>query len=435
MGALLVPNSYSYVGYVTGNVLLVICFFLTLLGGGITWWLFLLFDSPEYPIKTMADIANILGGPFWKHLTIFLQMIAMLLTAASCLITATESVIILRDQRICWAGVIALMCGVLAMLCLFKQLSNLGKACLVASFMNYISLFVQMGYVGEPNWKNAEMILGLTEDTVVTYLFAPGTLVNKLVAISNISYVFAGSIVFPEIISEMRRPYEFWKSMLLAQFLILAIYLIFGNVFYSRQGQFSNSPAVFGISNIKAMKGLSFITFLVGSVQARFYGHLPAKIAYKMYLPKLFKNLKFESKRGTLLWFVTVAVFWICIWIVSVGVPNVTSISSFTSALAMIPLTYVIPYWYNIMALCIKSNAEKISHYDASTGQVIGYQGSFMQHLRVGFKAHGILTSLYGIFSLASLAFAAMGIYGSVEYMKVIFSSTPATSFSCTSPI
>lgn len=438
MGAYLVPNSVAMLGYAPSNVMLVICFFMTLAAGGITWWIFLLFDSPEYPVKTFADIADILGGKFWKQLVIFLQVIAMILTAATSVIGAAEAVIILRTNRMCWVGLLVLLVGLQAIFGHIKQLSNLGKYCLFVSFCNYINLFVQLGYVNgtEPNWENAKNILGLDQAPIMTYGIAPDqTLVNRIVAISNISYVFAGSVVFPEIISELRRPWDFWKSMICAQTLIFCTYMIYGNFYYANQGQFANSPAVFGISDMSALKGLGFITFLTGFIQGIFYGHLSCKIAYKNYLPLIFKRLKFNSKTGFLLWSATCIAIWAIVFVIAAGVPQVSAVSSFTSALTMIPLTYVIPYIFHMWTLFVKGNAERIESYDASTLTTSSKDVSFKTFISNGFKENWAISTFYICLSLASLSFSALGLYGSVEYMKVIFDTTAATSFACSSPI
>lgn len=438
MGAYLVPNSVAMLGYAPSNVMLVVCYFMTLAAGGITWWMFLLFDSPEYPIKTFADIAYILGGKFWKQLVIFLQVIAMILTAATSLIGATEAIIILRTERVCWVGLLVLLVGLQGIFGHIKQLSNLGKYCLFVSFCNYINLFVQLGYINgtEPNWDNAKSILGLDQAPIVTFGITPDqTLVNKIVAISNISYVFAGSVVFPEIISELRRPWDFWKSMICAQSLIFCTYMIYGNFYYANQGQFANSPAVFGISNNNALKGLGFVTFLTGFIQGIFFGHLSCKIAYKNYLPLIFRRLKFNSKKGFLLWSATCILIWIIVFVIAAGVPQVSAVSSFTSALTMIPLTYVIPYLFHMWALFVKKNAEHIKNFDASSLTFSPQKVSLMTFITRGFKDNWAVSAFYICLSLASLSFSGLGLYGSVEYMKVIFDTTAATSFSCSSPI
>lgn len=436
MGAYLVPNSISMLGYVPSNITLVICCFVTLFSGGVIWWVFLLFDSPEYPVKTFADLAYIIGGNPCKQGVIFLQLIATLLSSATILISAAECVIILRTTRMCWVGLMVLLAGVMMICSSAKTLSNLGKYCLVVSACNYVNLFVQLGFIGhsEPNWENAESILGIPRTAIFTYGITPGqSLVDRVVAVTNISFVFAGSIVFPEVISEMRRPWEFWKSMIVAQSIILIVYLIYGNYIYSNQGQFSNSPAVFGVSNISAMKGLSFMTFITGFIQNIFYGHISCKIVYKNYMPMIIKTIKLESKRGLLLWILTVFLVWVVIFVIGAGVPQVSAVSAFTSSLTMIPLTYVIPFLLHLFSLFRLANENHILNFVPLQTEISNLQ--FVEYVKCGIKKYWLITGFYTGLCFAALAFSGMGLWASVEYIKYIFDVTNATSFSCLSPI
>lgn len=436
MGAYLVPNSISMLGYVPSNITLVICCFVTLFSGGVIWWVFLLFDSPEYPVKTFADLAYIIGGNPCKQGIIFLQLIATLLSSATILISAAECVIILRTTRMCWVGLMVLLAGVMMICSSAKTLSNLGKYCLVVSACNYVNLFVQLGFIGhsEPNWENAESILGIPRKAIFTYGITPGqSLVDRVVAVTNISFVFAGSIVFPEVISEMRRPWEFWKSMIVAQSIILIVYLIYGNYIYSNQGQFSNSPAVFGVSNISAMKGLSFMTFITGFIQNIFYGHISCKIVYKNYMPMIIKTIKLESKRGLLLWILTVFLVWVVIFVIGAGVPQVSAVSAFTSSLTMIPLTYVIPFLLHLFSLFRLANENHILNFVPLQTEISNLQ--FVEYVKCGIKKYWLITGFYAGLCFAALAFSGMGLWASVEYIKYIFDVTNATSFSCLSPI
>ncbi|KAG7855228.1 hypothetical protein KL939_004403 [Ogataea angusta] len=216
MGAMLVPQSMSYLGYVPGNIMLFVFFGFALVAGGLVWWLFIFFDSPEYPVRTFADIAELLGGKTWRHVIVFLQVVAMILTSATIIIGAAEGLEIMRDQRVCFCGLVVLLCGVQAVIGHLKQLKQLGNLCVWISVINYICLFAQLGFFKEPNWDNAKAVLGLDRGDVHSYAVAPQDFVSRLVSVTSLSYVFAGLLVFPEILAEMRRPWDFWKSMLLA---------------------------------------------------------------------------------------------------------------------------------------------------------------------------------------------------------------------------
>ncbi|GME82066.1 unnamed protein product [Ambrosiozyma monospora] len=436
MGAYLVPNCLALVGYVPSNVFLVFCFFITLASGAAIWWIFLMLDSPEYPIKTFADIGYALFGEWGRQSIIFLQVVSLILTCATSLIATGEAVIILRDERVCWAGILLLLAGVTWLLCQIKQLNHLGKICVLVAFANYVNVFTQLGYVGEPNWANAEKISGLSKGPIMTFNFTPGVdLFIKVVAMTNISFVFAGSLAFPEVLSEMRRPVDFWKTLLTTETFILITYLIYGNYYYSKQGQYTLSPAVFGLSNTNALKGLSFISFVTAMFQGLFFGHVCCKIAYKNYFPMIIPKLKFHSKLGYALWTLTVTIVFICIFVISAGVPQVSAISAFTSSLSVIPLTFVFPFSLHLWCLYHTHNIRFISDYDPKSQSTSTPPPSVATFLKRGFKKYPLLTIFYICFILASLAFSGMGLWSSVEYIQLLFDTTAATSFTCSSPI
>lgn len=436
MGAYLLPNSVSMLGYVPSNIMLIIFFCLTVVSGGIIWWVFMLLDSPEFPVKTFADIAYFIGGQPLKQLVILLQLIATILTCAVIIISGAQCVIILRDERMCWVGLLLLLSGLMMLFSLIKKLSIIGKYCLVITFINYIALFVQLGYIGhsEPNWKNALALLGIEQGTIETYAITPAIpLVYRVVAIANISYVFAGSVVFPEVISELKRPWEFWKSLIVAEGLILIVYLIFGNYIYAYQGQFSNSPSVFGVSDLKAMKGLSFIMFITCFCQSLVFGHVSCKIVYKNYIPIIIKTIKFDSKTGLLLWVIVVFLVWLSIFLIGAGVPQVSAVSAFTSALTMTPLTYVIPFLIHLYMLYKIENLSFVKEFVPFESKIEAIK--FWKFVGNGNKKYWFVSFIYIAISLGAMALLGMGLWASVEYMKHLFAVTDATSFSCKSPI
>ena len=52
--------------------------------------------------------------------------------------------------------------------------------------------------------------------------------------------------MFNEFMAEMRRPWDFWKAVLIAESFITAVYLIFGLLVYSQQGQYVFNPTFQG---------------------------------------------------------------------------------------------------------------------------------------------------------------------------------------------
>ena len=52
-------------------------------------------------------------------------------------------------------------------------------------------------------------------------------------------YSYGGAMLFLEFMSEMKRPFDFWKGMICAQTFIYFCYMLFGLFVYSYQGQFT----------------------------------------------------------------------------------------------------------------------------------------------------------------------------------------------------
>ena len=44
----------------------------------------------------------------------------------------------------------------------------------------------------------------------------------------NMVFAYGGAMIFPEMLAEMRRPWDFWKGMCCAQLLIFVAYLLYG---------------------------------------------------------------------------------------------------------------------------------------------------------------------------------------------------------------
>jgi hypothetical protein len=83
---------------------------------------------------------------------------------------------------------------------------------------------------------------------------------------------FGGSALFVFFLAEMRRPFDFWKSLFGAQLFIYALYVVFGIFVYHWQGQFTYNPAAQGISNAAWRTALNAISLVIGLIVCGLYG-------------------------------------------------------------------------------------------------------------------------------------------------------------------
>ena len=117
---------------------------------------------------------------------------------------------------------------------------------------------------------------------------------SQLSSCMNMVYSCGGAMVFAEFMTEMRRLLDFWKGMISAQTFIFAIYLIYGLVVYSQQGQFVANPANQGISDSKsALKTVCNAVSLVASLLAAgLYRNVGVKVLYETFFRR---HLRFPS--------------------------------------------------------------------------------------------------------------------------------------------
>ncbi|OUM51748.1 hypothetical protein BVG19_g871 [[Candida] boidinii] len=437
MGAAFIPWGMGVVGYVPSNIMLVVYCILAVIAGFLIWWAFVILDSPQYPVRTFADIGGIVFGDWCKYTIISMQLLFLIFTAAIITTACAQALEIMRDERVCYVGLTLLLSGVLYIFGQLREVNYIAKICMFAAVVNYIGMFVQMKYLFEylPNYANAETLLAIDKGPIIVTAVASGNIIGKFAAMTSLAYVFCGSIVFPEIISELKRPWDFWKCAFLAQAFILIVYLIYGNVIYSKQGQFSITPAVFGISVPSALKGLSFLTFICGFAQALFYGNISSKIAYNNFVIELLNGPEIREGKGWLYWIGVTFIVWLIVFIIGAGIPQVSTVGTLISALVGIPITFGIPFIFHLAILYHKSNIENSDYYNVRIFRCINKSNIKKLIFKNGFEKFKTLSVVYAILAFCTIIFCFIGILGAIGSMVFIFENTPSASFSCTSPI
>ena len=87
-------------------------------------------------------------------------------------------------------------------------------------------------------------------------------------------------MLFVEFMSEMRKPFDFWKGMLSAQLFIFFVYIFFGLFVYSYQGQYTINPAPQGISSYGWQTAMNSLNLVAGLIAALLYGNIGIKVIY-----------------------------------------------------------------------------------------------------------------------------------------------------------
>jgi hypothetical protein len=147
------------------------------------------------------------------------------------------------------------------------------------------------------------------------------TFESQLVGLMQAVYSYRRSMLFCEFMSEMCRPWDFWKALICAQAVILTIYLTFGVFVYSFQGQFSINPAGQGISNYAWQTTTNVIGITAGLIAGALYGNIGIKVIYQNIVKEAWNGPDLTTKKGKILWVGMVPIYWTCAFIIASAIP------------------------------------------------------------------------------------------------------------------
>lgn len=94
-------------------------------------------------------------------------------------------------------------------------------------------------------------------------------------------------MVYCEFMSEMRRPFDFWKALLIAEAFIFSVYIFFGVYVYSFQGQYVINPANQGMSMRGPLVAGNNLYLVTGLIAAALYGNIGIKVLYQACFKEL----------------------------------------------------------------------------------------------------------------------------------------------------
>lgn len=248
-------------------------------------------------------------------------------------------------------------------------------------------------------------------------------------------YSYGGATLFNELMSEMRRPHDFWKGLICAEFFIISVYLIMGMVVYSAQGNYCFNPAYQGIPNSAYSwqtlgNALSYIT---GVIAALLYGNIGIKVFYAAVFRDLFHFPPLDAKAGKWIWVAIVPIYWGLAFVVAAAIPQISYISAFVGAACILQFSYTFPPILMVGYHCQKDAIREDEGFDPTTGQVVRHDSGFTRYKR-GFMKQWYRNTFDSLYFLGALAVAGLGIYSSAISMHQSFASGTITSFSCDNP-
>lgn len=191
---------------------------------------------------TIADVANAVGGRITKEIAGFLMIAAWVLVASAGIIGLSTAFNALSHHAICtvWWNLIAT--AIIALVSSFRKLHEIGWVSYIGFITIYAAVFIVV--VGVTQNKRPAAAPQTGPFDLGFHAIASPTYAAGMVGSTTIFYSSAGTSAFLPIMSEMRRPQDYRKSLYLCMSVVTASYLAFTTVIYYWCGKWIASPSL-----------------------------------------------------------------------------------------------------------------------------------------------------------------------------------------------
>lgn len=429
----------AQLGYGPGIVLYTIFGAMAGYSGWQLWRMFLRLDSDRYPLKTYGDVAFRIYGT-WARITVnLLQSIQLLCNVGVIIISNAQSLSQITTGSLCFVVCCVIFTIAGAVLGQIRTLQKFGWIANAAIWMNLLVIFITMGVAAhsEPNWDAAKASNQVDKGPIITTGGPPPGVEfeGQVVGLMQAVYSYGGAMLFCEFMSEMKRPWDFWKGMVCAQSFIFFFYLMFGLFVYSYQGQFTINPVYQGLSPYNWQTACNVIAFISALIAAALYGNIGIKVLYNNLFTDVFHFPPLTEKRGKLLWVGIVPVYWVVAFIIAAAIPQFSNLTALVAAACILQFTYTFPPFF-MLGFEIRQHAMQPGEgFDPATGRVTRFDSGFARFKR-GFARQWYIKTFNVFYMLGAACCAVLGAYSAVKGIVASFQSNPAiSSFGCTSPI
>ncbi|EMR08504.1 hypothetical protein PNEG_03329 [Pneumocystis murina B123] len=329
LGVLSLPSMYATLGINLG------LFFVLLLGIVATYTGYVLGQfKARYPfVYNMSDVAYIMCGPIGRKIMGVCQIVFLISSMGSHVLTGGIVFNTITNHAACtivFSLATAFICMLFTLPRTFKFVSYYSVASF-ASIMISLYLIVFAVSVGK---RPADITFGIPKDTTFLRAFS---------SITNIIFAYGGHVIFFSLISEMKNPSDYVKSLYMLQicdiFVYLSVVIIYIYVGDKEFKRLSYVTALSAASPVirKVAYGISIPTVIIaGSINA----HVSAKYIM-VYISKWCKDLLYlRNYKFTLIWVSVCSSIWLVSWFIAEIVPIYNDLLGLIGSLFISWFTY-----------------------------------------------------------------------------------------------
>lgn len=237
-GVLALPTSLYSLGAVGGSISIVAW-------GAFNTYCFVILGNfrQRHPgCHSIADMVMVAGGPIAKEITGILFVIAYVLACGTAIIGVATGLNALSHHAACTVWWAFLATAVVILTASIRKLEHVGWLTYAGFASIYVAILVVVIGVTQLDRPAAAPQSG-PYDLGYHAIYNPGFAAG-MVASSTIFVSSAGTSAFLPVISEMRNPNDYKKSLYLCMGLVTASYLCFSLVVYRWSGQWVADPSL-----------------------------------------------------------------------------------------------------------------------------------------------------------------------------------------------
>ena len=368
-----------------------------------------------------------------------LQALGLLLLLGQVVILFGQNISELSRFRLCY-----IICPLLFVFAGFiltqvRTLKAYGWAANLSVWLNLMAIWISMGVMAHspPNYAIAKLgsVGSAVDPSTITpdehgnyppimhYTYLPkNVLVGSINGLLSGVLAYAGDQLFVEFLAEMKRPWDFIKSVASAQLFIYTIYIVYGCYTYYWQGQYTYNPSYQGVSTYGWQTVGNSLTLVSGLIAAGLYGNIGVKVLYNNVCIDIFKAPLLDTRRGKFFYAALVPVWWSVAFIIAAAIPDYFGFVSIIAASCLLNLTYTIPPLF-ALGFDIQKNAireDQGDGFDETTGEVKRrLNETTVQRWIRGFLSGGpwqvAINVWHVIYFFASLAMCGLGMYAAVQ--------------------
>ncbi|KAJ5087349.1 hypothetical protein N7456_010965 [Penicillium angulare] len=278
LGVLSIPAAFDTLGIVTGTIIMLVIAVIT------TWSDYMVgtFKLRHPEVYGIADVGGMLFGRPGRLFFGSTFVLYWIFIAGSGMLSISIALNAVSAHGTCTAVFVAVAAAIGFILGSIQTLGRMtwlawgGLTCiLTAIFMVTIAVGIQARPASAPQGDGPWV-----SDFK---LAASGSFTENMTAVAMLVNAYAGTPSFFSIVSEMRNPRLYTRSLLVCQSVVTAVYIIIGCVVYYFCGSYVASPAL-GSAGV-LMKKISYGFALPGLiVTTMLVVHLPAKYIFLIIL-------------------------------------------------------------------------------------------------------------------------------------------------------